>query len=141
MKKKKKLPDGTKINIKEQRIKCPEALFKPKMIGKEEKGIDEACFYSIQKCNINIRKDLFNSIVLSGGTSIFKGLPERFNKEIKNLSPDLMKEEVKIISSSERKYAVWIGGSILSFSSSDSLWITKQEYEEYGDLIVHRKCS
>ena len=135
------LPDGTKIIINEQRVKCPEALFKPKMIGIKEKGIEEACFDSIQKCNINIRKELFNSIVLSGGTTMYKGLPERFNKEIKNLAPNLMKEEVKIISSSERKYAVWIGGSILSYSSSDSLWITKQEYEEYGDLIVHRKCS
>lgn len=134
------LPDGTKIKINEQRIKCPEALFKPKMINKEEKGIEEACFDSIQKCNINIRKDLFNSIVLSGGTSMFKGLSERFSKELKILASSLMKEEVKIISSPERKYAVWIGGSIFSFSS-DSLWITKQEYEEYGDLIVHRKCS
>jgi actin len=58
------LPDGTKININEQKKKCPETLFKPKMIGKEEKDIEEVCFDSIQKCNINIRKELFNSIFL-----------------------------------------------------------------------------
>ena len=134
------LPDGSKINIKEQRIRCPEVLFKPSMLGKEGNGISKSCYDSIQKCNIDIRKDLFNCIVLAGGTSMYNGLPERFKKEIKYLSPENVKEEVKIISSLERKYAVWIGGSILSHSSSDSIWITKKEYEEYGDLIVHRKC-
>ena len=135
------LPDGSKINIKEQRIKCPEALFKPDLFGKEGNGISKACNDSIQKCNVDIRKDLYNSIALSGGTSMFNGLPERFKKEIKSLTQESMKEEVQIISSPERKYSTWIGGSILSYSSSDTMWITKEEYEEYGDLIVHRKCT
>ena len=135
------LPDGYKINIKEQRIKCPEALFRPNLLGKEGNGISKACYDSIQKCNVDIRKDLFNCITLSGGTSMFNGLPERFIKEIKNLTHESMKEEVKINTSPERKYSAWIGGSVLSNSSSDSLWISKAEYEEYGELIVHRKCS
>ena len=135
------LPDGNIINIKEQRIKCPEALFNPDLIDKEGNGIGQSCFNSIQKCNIDIRKDLYNCIVLSGGTSMFNGLPERFKKEVKNLSPESMKEEIKIISPDERKYSAWIGWAIFSNSSSDSIWITKTEYEEYGDLIVHRKCT
>ena len=134
------LPDGTNISIKEQRIKCPEALFKPDMIGKNIDSISKICNDSIQKCNADIRKDLYNSIVLSGGTSMYNGLPERFFKEIKNLVDDSLKEEIKTISSPERKYATWIGGSLLADSSSDSMWITKSEYEEFGDLIVHRKC-
>lgn len=135
------LPDGNKINIKEQRINCPEALFKPILLEKEGNGIAQTCFDSIQKCNIDIRKELYNCIVLSGGTSMYNGLPERFKKEVKNLTPEQMKEEINVISSPERKFAAWIGGSILSNSSSDNIWITKTEYEEYGDLIVHRKCS
>ena len=135
------LPDGNEIILKEQRIKCPEILFKPNIIGREINGIGKTCYDSIQKCSIDIRKELYNNIVLSGGTSLFKGLPERYSKEIKNFVPDSMKEEVNIISSPDRKYAVWIGGSILSESCSDNMWITKEEYEEYGDLIVHRKCS
>ena len=134
------LPDGNKIIIKEQRIKCPEALFNPEIISKEGNGIGQSCFNSIQKCNIDIRKDLYNCIVLSGGTSMFNSLPKRFKKEVKNLSPDLLKEEINIIAPDERKYSAWIGGAIFSYSS-DNIWITKTEYEEYGDLIVHRKCS
>ena len=136
-----KLPDDTYIIIKDQRIKCTEVLFKPDMIKKDGVGIAQACYNSIQKCDIDIRKDLYNNIVLSSGNSMFDGLPERLTKEIKNLAPYSMKDEVKVIASPERKYATWIGGCILScISTFESSWITKTEYEESGATIVHRKC-
>lgn len=72
---------------------------------------------------------------------MFNGLAERFTKEVKNLVPESMKKEVKVIALPERKFASWIGGSI--FSSLDnfqSCWITKEEYEESGVAIVHKKC-
>ena len=135
------LPDGTHVIVKDQRIRCPEALFKPAMVGKEGNGIGQTCYDSIQKCDIDVRKDLYNCVVLSGGTSMYNGLPERLTKEIKALAPESMKEEVKVIASPERKFAVWIGGSILSsISTFESMWITKTEYEESGATIVHRKC-
>ena len=135
------LPDGTHIIIKDQRIRCPEALFKPELVGKEDNGISQICFDSIQKCDIDVRRDLYNCIVLSGGSSMYNGLPERLTKEIKALAPQSIKEEVQVIASPERKYAVWIGGSILSsISSFETMWITKKEYEEFGATIVHKKC-
>ena len=135
-----KLPDGTQVIIKDQRIRCPEALFKPSMVGKEGNGIGQTCNDSIQKCDVDIRKDLYNAVVLSGGTSMYNGLPERLTKEIKALAPESMKEEVKVIATPERKFAAWIGGSILSsISTFDSMWITKNEYQESGATIVHRK--
>ena len=135
------LPDGTHVIVKDQRIRCPEALFKPSMVGKEGNGIGQTCYDSIQKCDIDVRKDLYNCVVLSGGSSMYNGLPERLSKEIKALAPESMKEEVKVIASPERKFAVWIGGSILSsISTFESMWITKTEYEESGVTIVHRKC-
>ena len=136
------LPDGTHVIIKDERIRCPEALFRPSMIGKEGNGISQTCCDSIQKCKENIRKDLYNCIILSGGTSMFNGLPERLTKDVKALAPESMKEEVKVIASPERKFAVWIGGSILSsISTFESEWITKEEYEESGSTIVHKKCD
>ena len=110
------------------------------MIGKECNGIAQTCYGSIQKCDIDVRKDLYNSIVLSGGTSMFSGLPERLTKEIKCLAPESMKEEVKVIASLEGYLAVWIGGSILSsISTFEGMWITKNEYDDYGASIVHKK--
>ena len=135
------LIDGTHIFIKDQRIRCPEALFKPYLVNKDCFGIGQACYDSIQKCDIDIKKDFYNCIALSGGTTMFNGLPERLTKEIKALAPESIKEEINVINSPERKFAVWIGGSILStISSFESQWITKNEYEEYGATIVHRKC-
>ena len=135
------LPDGNNVIIKEQRIKCPEALFKPNLIGKEGNGIAQNCLDSIQKCNIDIRKEISNFIFLSGGNSMYNGLPERFTKELKNLAPEPMKEEINVISPLERRYSVWIGGSLFSSTSLESNWITKTEYKESGVINIHRKCS
>ena len=91
------------------------------------------------RCNINLRKDLYANIVLSGGTTMFEGFAERLDKEITALAPPTMR--VKIVAPPERKYAVWVGGSILaSFSTFPQMVITKDEYNESGPSIVHRKC-
>ncbi|CAI4210389.1 unnamed protein product, partial [Parascedosporium putredinis] len=75
----------------------------------------------------------------SGGTTMYPGLSDRMQKEITALAPSSMK--VKIIAPPERKYSVWIGGSILaSLSTFQQMWISKQEYDESGPSIVHRKC-
>ena len=104
-------------------------------------NIQQICYNSIQKCDIDIRKDLYNNIVLSGGNSMFNGLKERFEKNLKDLAPESMKEEVKVIASPERKYAFWIGGRILSsISTFENIMTTKDEYEENGAKILMRKC-
>uniref|UniRef100_A0A8C2PVQ1 Actin alpha 1, skeletal muscle a n=1 Tax=Cyprinus carpio TaxID=7962 RepID=A0A8C2PVQ1_CYPCA len=95
--------------------------------------------YLIMKCDIDIRKDLYANNVLSGGTTMYPGIADRMQKEITALAPSTMK--IKIIAPPERKYSVWIGGSILaSLSTFQQMWITKQEYDEAGPSIVHRKC-
>jgi len=120
------LPDGNHIVLKEQRIICTEGLFKPTIIGKSGNGLAKTCYDLIQKCNIDIKKDLFNCIILSGGNTMFKGFQERFEKEIKGLVPESMKEEVKVIASTERTIQAWIGGCILSsISTYESKWVTK----------------
>ena len=72
---------------------------------------------------------------------MFDGLPERLTKEMKSLAPESMKDEIRVIASSERRNAAWEGGSILStISTFESCWITKSEYEEQGASIVRKKC-
>lgn len=133
------LPDGSMINIGNERFRCCEILFKPELIGKENEGINKLLYNSIQKCDIDVRKDLYNNILLSGGTTMFNGLSERLLNEMNKLVPASMK--VKIIAPAERKYSVWIGGSILcGLTTFNEMWITKEEYNESGPNIVHRKC-
>jgi len=133
------LPDGQVITIGNERFRCPEVLFKPNLIGKEQEGIHKTTYNSIMKCDVDIRKDLYGNIVLSGGTTMFDGIDARMEKEVKALAPASMK--IKIVAPPERKYSVWIGGSILaSLSTFQQMWISKQEYDESGPQIVHRKC-
>jgi len=134
------LPDGQVISVGTQRFRCPEVLFQPNFIGVEQPGIHQLTFNSIMKCDVDIRKDLYKNTVMSGGTTMFQGIAERVQKEIAALAPNGI--PVQIIAPPERKYSVWIGGSILSsLSTFNELWISKQEYDESGPSIVHRKCS
>jgi actin len=133
------LPDGNVIAVGNERFRCPEALFQPTLIGLEAEGIHKKVFDTIMKCDLDIRRDLFANIVLSGGTTMYSGIADRMNKELVNLAPSAMK--IKVVAPAERKYSVWIGGSILaSLTTFESMWISKSEYDDSGPQIVHRKC-
>jgi actin beta/gamma 1 len=133
------LPDGNVIVIGNERFRCPEVLFQPSLIGKEASGVHDCTFQTIMKCDVDIRRDLYANIVLSGGTTMFPGIAERMTKELTALAPSTMK--IKVVAPPERKYSVWIGGSILaSLSTFQQMWISKAEYDESGPSIVHRKC-
>lgn len=133
------LPDGQVITVSQERFQCPEALFKPDLIGNEMPGMHITTYDSIMKTDIDIRKDLYNNIVMSGGSTMFAGIAERVQKEVEILAPSSMK--IKVIAPPERQYSVWIGGSILSsLSTFQQMWVSKAEYDEMGPSIVHRKC-
>ena len=55
------------ITIGSERFRCPEVLFTPSLVGVESAGIDETAFNSIMKCDVDIRRDLYGNVVLSGG--------------------------------------------------------------------------
>jgi len=133
------LPDGQVITIGNERFRAPEALFQPSLLGMEGQGIHETTFKSIMKGDVDIRRELYGNIVMSGGTTMYAGIADRMHKELINLAPSSMK--IKIVAPPERKYSVWIGGSILaSLSTFQNMWISKGEYDESGPSIVHRKC-
>ena len=133
------LPDGQMITIGNERFRCAETLFQPSFIGIESPGIHEATYNFIMKCDLDIRKDLYANTVLSGGSTMFPGIADRMQKDLFGLAPTTMK--IKIIAPPERKYSVWIAASILaSLSTFQQMWISKQEYDESGPSIFHRKC-
>jgi len=134
------LPDGNSLSVAKERFMCPEALFQPSLTGMEAEGIHMLTFDSIMKSDLDIRKDLYQNIVLSGGTTMFEGIGERMTQEITTLAPSSM--TVKVIAPPERKFSVWIGGSILSsLSTFASMWMTREEFDETGPGLVHRKCA
>jgi len=98
------LPDGQVITVGAERFRAPEALFQPQFLGLEQEGIHKLTFSSIMKCDVDIRKDLYGNVVMSGGTTMYQGIPERVQKEVKNLAPDSM--TIKIIAPPEKVFSV-----------------------------------
>ncbi len=133
------LPDGRKILIGNERFRCPEILFQPMQANHEIEGVHKYAYDSVMKCDVDVRRDLFQNIILAGGSTLFEGMGERIWQEIHQLAPSTNK--IKILAPPERKYSVWLGGSILaSLSTFQTMWINKQEYDESGPSIIHRKC-
>merc|ERR1712157_510855 len=82
------LPDGQVITVGNERSRCPEALFQPQFLGLESVGIHETTYNSIMKCDVDIRKDLYANVVLSGGSTMYPGIADRMQKEITALAPN-----------------------------------------------------
>jgi actin-related protein len=128
------LPDGYILKIGNEKFQCPEALFQPN-------GVHLLTYDSITKCDSDIRKEMYNSIVLAGGSTLFPGMKDRISLEMYYLAP-AMKINVTIsqhVVQHNQEVSCWVGGSMLG-SLSLKPWITAKEYEEFGPSNVHRKC-
>lgn len=106
------LPDGHKIKLGAERFRAPEILFEPELIGSEYQGVHQMVVDAITRTDLDLRKNLYANIVLSGGTTLCKGFGDRLLHEIQRLAVKDMR--IKIFAPPERKYSTWIGGSILA---------------------------
>lgn len=132
-----KLPDGTELNIGSARYRAPEILFNPSIIGAEYGGIQDCIYNCINKCDLDLRKDLYKTIVLSGGSTNIKNFGRRLVTELQSKVP---KAKIKVYAPLERHLTAWIGGSLLSFLEGfRPMWITQKEYSEFGNSILFRK--
>ncbi len=123
--------------VGQPRFRVPETLFQPSFIGMESAGIHETTYNSIMKCDVDIRKDLYANIVVTGGGAHFPGLVDRLQKEIAALAPPTMRIRIE----APQTERTWKGADILaSMESFQQMWITRSEFEESGTSIVHRKC-
>jgi actin-related protein 2 len=103
-------------------------------------------------CPIDTRRSMYSNIVLSGATTMFAGFSSRLENEMKQLyynrilKKPLSKESSKIIDivdTPRRKYSVFAGASFLAqfYESQPDYWITKEEWQECGNRIIHDKCQ
>jgi actin-related protein len=60
-------------------------MFQPHLVDIEQPGVAEMLFETIQNAAVDIRSELYKHIVLSGGSSMYPGLPSRLEKEMKQL--------------------------------------------------------
>ena len=134
------LPDGRQITLGSERFRCAEALFQPSLVGLPYSGLHQSILNSINKCDMAVRRELYGNVVVSGGNTLLTGFTDRLEKELFLISPSSV--NIEMVCPPERKFSVWAGGSLLSsLSSFQDMWILKEEYEEVGPSIVHKKCS
>lgn len=132
------LPDGSILDPGASRYRAPELLFRPDLVGDESEGIHEVLAFTIQRSDMDLRKTLYGNIVLSGGSTLFKGFGDRLLSEVKKLAPKDIK--IRISAPSERLYSTWIGGSILaSLDTFKKMWVSKKEWDEENTRAIHRK--
>jgi len=138
-----RLPDGTLIKCGRERFECAEALFQPDLVDCEGDGISDMVFNMIQDAEVDCRAEYFKHIVLSGGSSMYPGLPSRLEKDIKDLylkkvlkgdAARMNRLKLRIEDPPRRKHMVYLGASVLGDLMCDrnDFWISKSEYEERG---------
>jgi len=145
------LPDGRVIKMGRERFEAPEVLFNPGLMDSEQDGVHEMLFNMVQTdVDIDLRKELYKHIVLSGGSTMYPGLPSRLEKELKDLylqrvckgnTAQLAKFKIRIEDPPRRKHMVFLGGSVLAdiMKDQEEFWISKAEWEEEGARICERK--
>lgn len=144
------LPDGRIIKIGAERFEAPEALFNPNLVDIETPGMGELVFDCINKADIDTRAEFYNHVVLSGGSTMYPGLPSRLEKEIRRLYLErvlkgnlqqMQKFKCRIEDPPRRKHMVFLGGAVLAEIMKDktAFWMNKSEYEEQGPNVL-RKC-
>lgn len=137
------LPDGRVIKVGSERFEAAEALFQPHLVDVEAVGMAEQLYNTIQAADIDIRSEFYKHIVLSGGSTMYPGLPSRLEKEIKQLyltrtlngdTSRLDKFKVRIEDPPRRKHMVFLGGAVLAeiMKDKEDFWVTKKEYQELG---------
>lgn len=133
-----RLPDGTEIQLGVEQALAPEVLFNPSLCGKEYSGVVHLVSESVKKTDMDVRRRLYENIFLSGGSTLFQNFCTRFLSDITRLTPRDCK--VRITAPAERMYTTWIGGSFLAgLTSFKQMLVTKAQYEEEGERIIHAK--
>ncbi|NXG56530.1 ACL7B protein, partial [Hemiprocne comata] len=132
------LPDGRVLTVGKERFLCAEALFKPALFGSQQPGLLELIVTSLKKCDAYLNKKMVENILLCGGSTMMEGFADRLQMELARLFPS---DNIITAVSPQRKFSVWIGGSILaSLHPFQELWVYRSEYEEYGPSCIFKKC-
>ncbi|KAK3677299.1 Actin-related protein 4 [Recurvomyces mirabilis] len=146
------MPDGWNTVFGPERFKVAEGLFDTKSAypdpstnstpPKSDDSIPSLMHRALNACDQDTKAPLLGNIVLTGAGSLIEKMPERLQTDLQALYPNPRVRVIANSSSVERKYGAWIGGSVLgSLGTFHQMWISKEEYAEFGAGIVERRCK
>ena len=132
------LPDGNVIKLGEERISPPEILYNPELNGMEFPSFQNMILNSINKTDMELRPKLYEAILLSGGNTSIKGTSNKVYFELKKLINQNMK--IKIHTPINPNFLCWRGGSLISgLEIFKKMWVSKDEWDEKGEKVIHTK--
>lgn len=144
------MPDGWNQVFGAERFKVAEGLFDNKAAYTDaqhpeplqDHTIPRLVHKALDACDVDQRPNYLNNVILTGAGSLIEKLPDRLQSDLTAMYPN---PKVRVIANSnsvERKYSAWIGGSVLgSLGTFHQMWISRQEYEEFGAKIVEKRCK
>ncbi|AMD21578.1 HFL278Wp [Eremothecium sinecaudum] len=138
------------VDIGYERFLAPEIFFNPEIASSDFlTPLPTIVDQTIQACPIDVRKGLYNNIVLSGGSTMFKDFGRRLQRDLRSIVNNRIAQsellsgtkstgvDVQVISHRRQRNAVWFGGSLLAQTAEfKSHCHNKRDYEEYGPAIV-----
>lgn len=135
------LPDGRVISVGAERFQAAEALFNPALVGCESPGMSNLVWEHIQSADLDIRAELYKGICLSGGSTMYPGLPSRLEHDLrarymeevaKGNKSHAAKLKLEIVDPPRRKHAVFEGASVIAsiYAKNDEYWFSKAQYAE-----------
>jgi actin-related protein len=135
-----RMSTGTNLLFDRERFLCSEKVFNASLPN-GCKGLAQGVHWSVQKCESVLRKQLFGSILLCGGTTCIDGFPERLrhdttallqSRSLESATSDVPK--VNVIAPRNRKYTAWLGGASLAQMDDfgDRILVSADEYDERG---------
>ncbi|XP_049543018.1 actin-3-like [Anopheles darlingi] len=133
---------GTSVNVGKERLLCAEALFgNGCSTSDSRRSVQQLVTDAVNGCLGNTRKELYANVILAGGSTMFAGMGERLQRELEALVPTAT-YRVKVIAPQNASLTIWTGACLVAQSPLfQQMWITRQEYDEFGASIVHRKCT
>jgi centractin len=132
------LPDGQTVTLSSERYQAPNVLFDPSLVGSEEPGAADVLVNSIMKSDMDLRSKLFSQIVVAGGSTLTPGFGDRLLHEVRARSPGHTR--IRISAPPDRTSSCYVGGSILaSLATFRNMWVSREEYEEQGSGVMHRR--
>ncbi|KAJ9538958.1 hypothetical protein OSB04_031691 [Centaurea solstitialis] len=126
------------FSLSNERFLVPEMIFRPADLGMNQAGLAECIVRAVNSCHPHLHPVLYESIILTGGSTLFPGFAKRLENQLRPLVPDVY--QVKITTQEDPILGVWRGGSLLASSPDfDAMCITKTEYEELGSFRCRRR--
>ena len=135
-----KLSNGVELELeKGEYMYAPEVLFSPEILGNDldKNGVSGMIHKVIQSCPIDLRSELYMSVILTGSGSKLKGIGQRIRSDLRNLASK-EKDDVRVLVGDE--HLAYVGAAKVANSSDfEYKLVTKQDFEEFGESVIRER--